>query len=132
MRKIKFRAKDFANKEWTYGAYNSSSPDYLFDTFPKRFTAEVIVPETVGEYTEMLDTNNKNIWEDDILENQQQDNDLYKRCRVGRRNGMWVVNYRDGGFVSLWWALENCKLAIVGNAFDNPDLLEGWINNART
>ena len=130
MRKVKFRAQEKESKEWIYGAYQSSTPDKLFATYPHDLPFEMIIPETVGEFTEMLDANNKNIWEDDILENQQQDG-IYKRCRVGRRNGMWVVNYRDGGFVSLWWALENCNLAIVGNAFDNPDLLEGWINNAR-
>ena len=126
MRKIKFRAQAASSKEWIYGAYHSSNPNCLFDTFPKGLASEQIIPESVGEFTEMLDANGKNIWECDVLENQQQDNDLYKRCRVGRRNGMWIVNYRDGGFVSLWWALETCKLAIVGNAYDNPDLLEGW------
>lgn len=126
MRKIKFRAKAFANKEWIYGAYQSSTPDKFFATYPHDLPVETIIPETVGEFTEMFDSNGKHIWEDDILENQQNDT-IYKRCKIGRRNGMWIVNYPDGGFVSLWWALECGKLNIVGNSYDNPDLLEGWL-----
>ena len=125
MRKIKFRAQAMADKTWIYGAYNSSSPDYMFDTFPKKLTAEVIIPETVGEFTEMYDANNKNIWEGDILENQNNDT-IYKRSRVIKRNGSWIVTYPHGGFVSLWWALECSELRIIGNAHDNPELVEGW------
>ena len=123
MRKIKFRAQAFANKEWIYGAYQSSTPDKLFATYPHDLPAESIIPETVGEFTEMLDANGKNIWEDDILEDQNNDT-IYKLSKVGRRNGMWIVNYYDGGFASLWWALENCKLTVAGNIFDNSKLLE--------
>ena len=125
MRKIKFRAQEKESKEWIYGAYQSSTPDKLFATYPHDLPFEMIVPETVGEYTEMLDSNNKNIWEDDILENQN-NNTIYKRSRVIKRNGTWMVVYPTRGFTSLWWALENGKLVIIGNAHNNPELVEGW------
>ena len=125
MRKVKFRAQEKASKEWIYGAYQSSTPDKLFATFPHNLPFELIIPETVGEFTEMTDANGKNIWEGDILENQQ-NNDIYKRCSVSKRNGSWIVNYPDGGFIGLWWALKNCNFIVIGNIRNNPELVEGW------
>ncbi len=126
MRKVKFRAQEASSKEWIYGAYHSSTPDKLFATYPHDLPVETIIPETVGEFAEMFDTNGKSIWEDDILENQRTDVMCkYKRGRVGRRNGKWILNYSDSGFVELWWALEIGGLVVIGNAHDNLDLLEG-------
>ena len=123
MRKVKFRAQAMADKKWIYGAYQSSSPDYLFDTFPKGLTAEVIIPETVGEFTGMEDINKKKMFEDDIVQNKQDDG-IYKLGKIAMRYGSWVILHFDNGFTNLHWALRFQKISVIGNTFDNPEFME--------
>ena len=97
-------------------------------------------PETICQFTGLTDKNGKKIWENDIcfallVPTRKGFKDEKEICviRYGRREenfkielGFWLewmkTNYwrTDIGF----WT-ENRELEVIGNIFDNPELLKG-------
>ena len=119
MRKVKFRGWAEDCKEWIYGAWQSSTPDKLFDTHPHNLPFETVNPQSVGQYTEMSDAKGKKIFEGDLLENQTKEGN-YRRGKVAFFNGRWNIEYLDGGYAELYWALKGGEFIVVGNAFEKP------------
>ena len=78
-----------------------------------------VEPETVGQFTGLLDMNGKKIFEGDIFS-------------LGDPNILYIVQWHDTGFsgkqirstsyvgLSYW----RDRIEIVGNIHDNPELLE--------
>lgn len=126
MREILFRGKRKDNGKWVYGNYaftdNNGKRHFIFQN--KAFEFEV-VPETVGQYTGLLDKNGKKIFEGDILRvvyHPEQD---------------VIIEWSDGSFgfrrankpkdyvYSNTRYMQNAvgRLKIVGNIYDSPKLL---------
>lgn len=90
MREILFRAKRKDNGEWVEGYFVNLWMKHRNRYDPLITTDECshnIVPETVCEYTGLIDRNNKKIFEDDIIKD-------HKNGEVGRvvfHNGSWMV-----------------------------------------
>lgn len=132
MRTIKFRGKSILTDEWFYG-------DLVHSADTKRTAILVndkdsydeceVVPETAGQFTGLYDKNGKEIYEGDIL-----------KWSKGR---LYVVKFWDGMFYA---SVEECndgilggfplhrlteyedvKCEIVGNIFDNHELLKGFV-----
>ncbi len=140
MREVLFRAKHIhiclENKHldgiWVCGYLRDNN--YINrqdeDEYGNQFTSEVLVdPETVCEYTGYRDLRKKHVFEHDIV-----------FCEETGCHGHVV--FKDGKFMIKWekaadylisdihfWFSER-RMYVVGNIFDNPELLEGGRKNA--
>ena len=132
MREILFRGKRKDNGKWVYGNYavtdNNEKQHFIFQN--KAFEFEVD-PETVGQYTGITDDNGKKIFEGDILGITNDDPDydyiikVYFEC-----NTLCVdvegqdYDYTSIGFAVEIWDDECDRVEVIGNIYDNPELLE--------
>lgn len=124
-REIIFRGKRIDNDEWTEG--------YLFKSWNRTFllwgmTGDVpnmveVKPQTVGQFTGLTDKNGKKIFEGDIV---KFSHPAFNKRRIG------VISYEmnEAGFVLRhkgdysWIAYINEFYEVIGNIYDNPELLE--------
>ena len=128
-RKILFRGKLTSGRGWSYGNLNIR-PNNITVITP--FNGHIgvygqVIPDTVGQYTGLNDTNGKEIFEGDIVHNK----DVWDKY-IG------VIVFRNGRFMVDWhlpcgWAGESIALhtidispcdEVIGNSYDNPELLK--------
>lgn len=141
MREIKFRGKIKDNNEWIYGYFyekaqplqcikseNDESekrkcfiifPGFADWNMPRPMYQVEVLHDTVGQYTGLKDKNGKEIYEGDIY-------------HMGDKNIKYVVTWHDTGLIgkqlgsSSYAGLTHWrnKIEIIGNIYDNPELLE--------
>lgn len=130
MRDILFRAKRADNGEWVYGYYIKTR-DYLDNreihlivgidstSFPANefIDANEVNPETLGQHTGRTDKNGAKIFEGDVCH--FYGGEYY--------SGYWEINYTGKIEIdadSLWY-LDNAEFVeVIGNVYDNSELLE--------
>ena len=129
MREILFRGKWKNSGEWVYGnLFNPDKADtptqICIGTYIAR-TCYEIDPETVGQFTGLTDNNGRKIFEGDIIKCKVHEMNEY-RVRRG------VVEYHGVGFImnldpNSWNDQKNISFdcEVIGNIYDNPELLEG-------
>ncbi len=147
MREILFRGKainrdegchrtEYKNGEWVYGLVTK-----LYDEQFKKLPAEMtntngisgieIDYRTIGQYTGLKDKNGTKIFEGDILRVKSDDYDyeyltkVYYCCHT-----LCVDIYGqecDIGFADDIWDDEFCEIEVIGNIYDNPELLKGEV-----
>ena len=125
MREFLFHGKRIDNGKWVEG-YLFIANWYLND---EKFTAimrtdttafphcevsgwEEVDPETVGQYTELTDKNEKKIFEGDIVEIDG------KRYEVKYMLGQFFVG------INMPIAYKRFDCEVIGNIHDNPELLQ--------
>ncbi len=150
---IKFRAKDTDSRKWLYGYYvfhmktilccatdeevkENEEHLLIFDgccdwNLPMPWYKADIDHKTLGQFTNLQDANGKDVYDGDIV--------------IDELNRKWVIYNAPGGFrfcreieyidqnriienglsepQNAAWFKENCK--IIGNIYDNPELLGG-------
>lgn len=127
-REIKFRGKDYNNK-WRYGdLVQEKWGKGKAIMIKKDTTAWTVLEDTVGQYTGLHDKNGKEIYEGDIV---------YCQTKYGKAKAL--IEFIDGKFVAYWNSAIthpqnghhiacydiNKKFEVIGNVFENPELLGG-------
>ena len=143
MREILFRGKRTDNGEWVYGYYTKAR-DYLngkemhiifppdVEAFPHCEFAEYeeVIPETVCQYTGLTEKNGRKIFEGDILGGfLDEDYPEHKTIvTVEWHECMWVT-HQGNYHPDLLEKSDLDDFEVVGNIYDNPELLEGGVDN---
>ena len=135
MREILFKAKRKDNDEWVEGYY-SKDPDlkiHYISSWNYYYTEGglerepfdyEIIPYTLCEYTGMKDKNGNKIWENDIVKRPNE------RLRHPNTQVVWYQPDLCFYFVDIenWheaiYQDSKDKIEVIGNVFDNPELLE--------
>lgn len=128
MRPIKFRGKDRFGDIWYYGSVFVNEifgHTHIWEYSLGNFEVD---PETVGQFTGLKDKNGEWIYEGDILK-WEKDGLLYV---VRFWDGMFYASVKEcnadilGGFpLHALTEHEYGKCKILGNIYDNPELLKG-------
>ena len=130
MREIKFRGRD--GDDWYYGSLFVNECGHTVISAPKSFWMKPVNADTVGQFTGLLDTAQKEIYEGDIV--------VVKEDGEESRH---VVRYMDDEDYpafdlvpeSMSWCGEcnglsycmihmDAAIYVIGNIYDNPELLE--------
>lgn len=132
MRQIKFRGKRLDNGEWVYGSLIQNVTDksvnvaFIVPYLPcssephDMCTAEMfrVNPPTTGQFTDLTDSNGKEIYEGDIVKNEYEDVGSITMFR-----GEWRVDWGADDIFSIYDELKD-ELVVIGNIHDNPELLK--------
>ena len=129
MREILFRGKRVDNGEWIYGFYieNETFDGKRIPQILSEYIAEkAVIPETVGQYTGIKDKNGTMIFENDILS--AHPDELFPddeiRLVVEWHDYGWFGKDSKGKYTSLESKWVSELFEVIGNKFDNPELLE--------
>lgn len=142
MREILSKAKQIDNGEWIEGSLIDLDIDsgycYIVPPYKKASILPIIFlitdrmklvdPETLCRFTGLCDKNGNKIWENDIVlviyENRYYEKKELSTGRIVFIRGTWYI----GGKVwnELYAIDEDAifQVEIVGNIFDNPELLQ--------
>lgn len=129
-REILFKAKRIDNGEWVEGYYVYITNPLTEDGKPIKHLIcngtnifnDLIDPDTLCQYTGLTDKNGKKIWENDIVRNGKGDIGVVQWFEEHAVFMIWNKTKHH-----VYYLAENdfSKIEIVGNEFDNPELLEG-------
>lgn len=150
MREILFRGKRIADGKWMYGLpsydeYGNIEEIQVWDGEDISFC--LVDPETICQYTGLTDKNGKKIWENDILMCHGNREDLvkvvYGEFPVINTESLEVVDKVIGWHYEVIPTdalskcepfcfpmplteeyVKICEFEVIGNVFDNPELLE--------
>ena len=141
-REILFKAKHILLDKWYEGYYvKIGILHYIAVTdegFENGYRLVEINPDTICQYTGLTDKNGNKIWENDICHYHGPSDDVCvirygeyhdnsRECHIGFFTDWQEFGYmfrQDLGF----WVAER-EIEVIGNTFDNPELLEGGATN---
>lgn len=136
MREILFRGKRCSTKEWIEGYYFIYpllfSEVLQSHIFIQSYDAETgkgsnmiysVIPETVGQFTGLFDRNSKKIFEGDIIENITDHSMTVVRWYDEHSTFMLYSEMKN----KVYFLYDNDfkSIDVIGNVYDNPELLKG-------
>ena len=144
MRKIKFRGKLPNVNIWIYGhlieqcgAKSLKSPRcyiVVYDEKIEDYDWEKpcnVERESVGQFTGMYDCDGKEIYEGDIIKAK----DSCAVVEVVFKQGCWCIDNHNLDLADerfcLYDELQERDWAVIGNVYDDPNLLEGMVANEK-
>lgn len=141
MREILFKAKRKDNGEWVEGYYCKWKQIRRTICVTEEKIVDCIIawmsdgsmlrheidPDTLCQYTGLTDKNGKKIWENDICDRKEKYPEI-----VTYNKGDWQLDYsyalgKEKHFCACnlgFYACERKCVEVIGNVFDNADLLE--------
>lgn len=135
MREIKFRGKSFDNGEWVYGDYHKRAGGVhcIIDMQPDfqgkvEYVVIQVAPDTIGQFTGLLDKNGKEIYEGDIIRGNCGHGEVRHLISFYDMTASFVAeilpdnDINDYCTASQIWILKYSK-EVIGNIHDNPELL---------
>lgn len=123
MREILFKAKRLDNGEWVCGFLVPMWGQMHIIDRDFENTAYPIDDPTICQYTGLTDKNGKRIWENDIVR-LGEDEDLL--IKWSERYAGWCLQQNKWMFEHFFGeAVDEGTCEVVGNIFDNPELLKG-------
>lgn len=143
MREILFRGKQIDNGEWIEGSAIWFDDDlcFIMPPFPSAstltyielfsLTAKMVIPETVGQYTGLTDKNSQKIFEDDIINFEDEDGEITKYVIFWSENE-WAFtdSYFKGTYGELKDNLDKFvaeRSVVSGSVHDDVIILGGKI-----
>ena len=126
-----FRGKRIDNGEWIYGNYcyaeliDKSGYEDLIIEQPADGETRRIISETVGQYTGLKDKNGKRIFEGDIIKDHSFTIDDFSKVVYDTENAQFSLADCDEICDTMEeWERYREDYEIVGNVYDNPELVE--------
>ena len=125
-----FKAKRIDNRERVvdyiarYG-HTGKEKYYIIPSYASDLYAIEVDPSTICKCTGLKDKNDKLIWDNDIAKDEK--GNLYK--------AFWQKNYYQYSWICIksnflpsgaqWnlWSIKSFEIEVIGNIFDNPELL---------
>lgn len=125
MREILFRGKDADSGLWCYGdlTFSRDRKPYIRFWGHNGYLVREVMPETVGQFTGFVDKNKKRIFEDDILASTYEEENVVHELVLWYNNG-WHIRWKQAEPDVIWQQDMDRYSEIVGNLWDNPELLE--------
>ena len=125
MREILFRGKDADSGLWCYGdlTFSRDRKPYIRFWAHNGYLVREVMPETVGQFTGFVDKNKKRIFEDDILASTYEEENVVHELVRWYNNG-WHIRWKQAEPDVIWQQDMDKYSEIVGNIWDNPELLE--------
>ena len=145
MREVLFRGKRVDNGEWITGNYVKAGyhwhkygkhEDWIVTSaiqnggFINLCGRGAVIPETVGQFTGLTDKNGVKIFEGDILKVSYDDGTAYTTEVYAYGSTLCVdIEGEDYDCTAIDFAVDIwkhncCKWEVVGNVYDNKELLE--------
>ena len=122
LREIKFRGKRIDNGEWVVGFLVKMWGEFHIIDFNDENIAYPINSETIGQFTGVKDKSGREVYDDDIILQQQYGGGKGKMI-VRFEKGAFIVGYHSGSSTRKTPMLLNDRCEVIGNIHDNPELL---------
>ena len=141
MREIKFRGKAKCG-DWAYGnlvkipneilivtsvpfAFKEKDPEHWkimeYNGIKNSITVYCVLSKTVGEFTDLQDSEGVDVFEGDIIQNADHLKEIYEVAMI---DGAFRILAEGFKGEDLYWTLKHDNFKVIGNINDNPDLLE--------
>ena len=119
-----YRAKRTDNGEWVEGyvvkyGFTNREKFYIVPTYASDLYGFEVDLSTICQCTGLKDKNGNLIWENDVVK------DKYMKYRViwSEEEGSWMLQTVSGAMYGIG-GVNSKKYEVIGNIFDNPELLE--------
>ena len=114
MREIKFRGRDI-HGNWHIGLVTHTGNAWYISNQDGAETVYEIIPETIGQYTELKDQYGNELFEDDIVQHTQH----YNLARKGKSNGRIQWSKSCGAWVITDFHNNRANMYLGGTRVQN-------------